>query len=76
MRNAGQSDLTERETERVERTDKSGKTQKKKKSYGKGWHSNRVGGSTLPVIVNIKIQSHCLWREWHAMEQISYSVSV
>lgn len=33
VRNAGQSDLTERETERVERTDKSGKTQKEEELW-------------------------------------------
>lgn len=33
-------------------------------------------GSTLPLIVDIKLQSHYLWREWHAMEQITNSVLV
>lgn len=49
----------------------------KKKRYGEEWHSKRVRGPTLAVFVNVKIQSGCLWREWHhAVEQITNSLSV
>ena len=37
VRNAGQSDLTERE--RAERTDNSGKAKKEEVIFGKVWHS-------------------------------------
>lgn len=42
---------------------------------GKGGTAKESEGSTLAVFVNVKIQSHCLWREWHAMEQITNSAS-
>lgn len=71
VRNAGQSDLTEKEggEDRRVRKDQGDEEEEER-------HSKRVGGSTLPVIVNVKIQSHCSWRDWHAMEQMTNSVSV
>lgn len=64
--------------ERVERTDESGKTKKRRRSgdIGKSGTAKEPGDSTLAGFVNIKIQSHFSWREWHAMEQISNSVSI
>lgn len=74
VRNAGQSDLTEKEggeDRRVRKDQEEGE-----EGEDEEWHSKRVGGSTLRVIVNVKIQSHCSWRDWHATEQITNSVSV
>lgn len=68
MRNAGQSDPTERE-----RGGWRGKTsqERHKKKRNDKVAQIKSQGSTLHVFVSVKIQSHCLWKEWRVMEQIT-----
>lgn len=76
VRNAGQSDLTEKEggeDRRVRKDQKTKQNKTKRRGRDRG-KSGTVKESTLAIIVNIK--SPCLWTDWHAMEQISNSVSV
>lgn len=63
--NAGQSDR-ERGWKDIKR---------RRGDMGKGGTAKESEGSTLAVFVNVKIQSHCLRREWHAMEQITNSAT-
>lgn len=82
VRNAGQSDLTKRE--RVERTDKSVKTQKEEESRESRvlkeiWQrvaQQKSQGLNTACHCEHKDKGHCLWKEWPAMEQETYSLEV